>query len=235
MLRQFLYQIKLNRDNGSDYFQLKHYFKWKNSLKEGASSVKDEQPWITYDAITFLDKHVNLNSSVFEYGGGGSTLFFTKRAREVVTAEHNKEWFELLEKMLSAKNITNWKGNYILPESGNLVSSPDPANPEHYSSADIPSKNFNYKNYASAIDVYTDEYFDFILVDGRSRPSCMQHAITKLKKGGYLLLDNSERKYYLQMMQKIIDSQFECVLGNSGASPYSNEFTQTTIWKKRTA
>ena len=40
---------------------------------------------------------------------------------------------------------------------------------------------------------------DFVLVDGRARRSCALKAMDKLKKGGILVLDNSERKRYHQV------------------------------------
>jgi hypothetical protein len=232
MLRLFTYQIRTNKAGGASFSQLRHYFKWKKSLHPEASSVKDEQPWITYDAIDFLKDIIKPQWKIFEYGGGGSTLFFTKRSCEVVTVEHNQEWFELLTGILAKKGVANWKGNYVLPESGNLAATPDKANPEHYSSGDLPSQRLNYKKYVSAIDSYPQEYFDVILVDGRSRPSCIKHSIPKLKKGGYLILDNSDRPYYLTFLEKQLKEEFKCILSNTGASPYSREFTRTTIWQR---
>lgn len=42
-----------------------------------------------------------------------------------------------------------------------------------------------------------DAKFDYILVDGRSRVSCLKIALSKIKEdGGILVLDNSERPRY---------------------------------------
>ena len=48
-------------------------------------------------------------------------------------------------------------------------------------------------SYATFIDSFPDHSFDLIVIDGRARAACIQHAIRKVKKGGYLLIDNSER------------------------------------------
>jgi hypothetical protein len=233
MLREYIYQIRLHRKSGTSYSQLRYFLKWKNSFKEGASSVKDEQPWITYDAISFLKNNITSTSKIFEYGGGGSTLFFTKRAAEVVTVEHNEEWYKLLSELIRRKGISNWQGNYVLPETGNLIPEPDISNPRDYTSGDIPSKDMNYRKYASSIDQFPPAYFDFILVDGRSRPSCMAHAIPKLKRGGFLILDNSDREYYLPYFNNILRDNFITELNNTCPAPYCREFTQTSIWKKK--
>lgn len=210
----------------------KYFFRWKRSLEPGATSVKDEQPWITFKAIDFLKKNLKSTDKVFEYGGGGSTLFFAKRVSEVVTVEHIEEWFVILKDTVSKKGIKGWKGNFVKPEKGDLFSPPDISNPDHYSADDIPSKGYNYKNYASVIDAYPDKYFDCVLIDGRARPSCVKHAIPKIKKGGYLVLDNTNREYYLTQTQKWFDKDFEKIFGEFGPTPYERTFTHTSIWKK---
>ena len=35
-----------------------------------------------------------------------------------------------------------------------------------------------------------------ILVDGRARISCLKRAQSRVKPGGYIMLDDAERKYY---------------------------------------
>jgi len=232
-LRYFLYLIRANRKNGASVAQLKHYLKWKKSLQPDSSSVKDEQPWITYDVIDLLEKNIDNTSNVFEYGGGGSTMFFVKRANKVVTVEHDKEWFQILSPLIESKKYNNWKGSFQLAQKGNLVEPPERANPEHYSSDDEKSVGYNYKNYVCVIDKYPDSYFDVVLVDGRSRASCIAHSMTKIKKGGFLILDNSERAYYVEQQKERLATNFEVVIDNYGASPYSQSFTKTTVWRKK--
>lgn len=231
LFRVFSKQAKKN--GGNVWSQLNYFFRWKKSLDKNASSVKDEQPWITFKAIDYLKKNVTNQFNVFEYGGGGSTLFFVKRAKEVITVEHNEEWFGILSGMMVQKNYRNWKGNFIKAQDGDFVNAPDMANPDHYSSGDIPSKGMNYHNYAAAIDAYPENYFDIVLVDGRSRPSCMKHAIPKIKKGGLLILDNSDRDYYLTFFKTMLSEQFITVLDEVGPGPYSMDFSKTSIWKKK--
>jgi predicted O-methyltransferase YrrM len=213
--------------------QLKYYFRWSKSLLPGSNSLKDEQPWITYEVIDFLKMNLSNEDIVFEYGGGGSTLFFVKHVKEVITVEHNEEWHTVLSDMISKRQITNWKGRFIEAGKGDLFPDVSKDNPDHYSSGDAPSKGKNYRDYVCAIDQFNDNYFDVILVDGRSRPSCISHSIPKLKKGGYLILDNSDRNYYLTFLNKILNDKFDVIIDSIGASPYSKEFTKTTVWKRK--
>lgn len=210
----------------------RYFFRWIRSLREGASSVKDEQPWITFKAIDYLKRHLNKTHRVFEYGGGGSTLFFLNHVSEVVTVEHSEEWFAVLKKTIGDRRSAKWSGQFVAAQLGDLVALPDIADPTHYSSDDQPSKGLNYRAYASAIDSFPDAYFDCVVVDGRSRPACIVHALPKIKTGGYLVLDNSDRAYYLSKTAAAIDKNFVTVVNGFAPSPYLTEFTKTTIWKK---
>jgi predicted O-methyltransferase YrrM len=211
---------------------LKYFSRWRKGIQPDASSVKDQQPWITFKVIDFLNQNLNKEHRVFEYGGGGSTLFFVTRCKEVVTVENNKEWFSILSGLIKKSSAENWKGNFIEGEKGDLNSSPESANPLHYSSSDPGSAGTNFLKYASAIDEYANSYFDLVLVDGRSRASCIQHGIPKIKKGGLLIVDNSDRSYYFKYLDKVLQEQFSVVIDEYGPSPYSKDFTKTSVWKK---
>lgn len=234
MIRQlFLFCIQIKHHKANAFEQLKYFFRWRRTMEEGASSVRDEQPWVTFQTIDYLKTYLNKQSNVFEYGGGGSTLFFIKHSKHVVTVEHNKEWFGILSDMMSKKKYTNWTGNFMEAQVGDYVPNPDMANPDHYSSEDFNSKGHHYHQYATAIDKYDNGYFDVILIDGRSRPSCMKHSIPKLKQGGLLILDNSDRTYYLDFFHKTLSSDFITLFDKMGACPYSKDFTKTSVWIKK--
>lgn len=56
----------------------------------------DYIPWFTYPAIDFLDKRINKEWSILEYGGGSSTLFWAEQCRDVLTVEHDQDWYNIL-------------------------------------------------------------------------------------------------------------------------------------------
>ncbi|WP_303902535.1 class I SAM-dependent methyltransferase [Thiohalomonas denitrificans] len=72
---------------------------WINAFLEGRPVDRENNPlpWFTYPAIDFLDERLNLDMSVFEYGGGNSTLYFASRVKKVTTVEHHAEWFRHLK------------------------------------------------------------------------------------------------------------------------------------------
>lgn len=92
-------------------------------------------------------------------------------------------------------------------------------------------KNYSFQNYVESIDKYKDEYFDIILVDGIARPSCVKHAINKVKKNGYIILDNAERQNYLEACQMLDNRQYPR-FDFYGPGPYNLYFWKTCIWQK---
>lgn len=55
-------------------------------------------PWVTYPFIDFIKKRLNKNLTVFEYGAGNSTLFYSNLVKEVISVENDKAWIEKLSK-----------------------------------------------------------------------------------------------------------------------------------------
>jgi len=188
---------------------------------------------MTYQAIAFLGKILTPGSNVFEYGGGGSTLFCLDRGARVVTVEHDPEWLSLLTDKTRADHLSeNWTGLLRQPDRPPVPIPRDPSNPELYVSDDRDFDGLWFQNYAATIDDYASIAFDVVIVDGRGRPSCIKHSVDKVRRGGYLVLDNTERSYYLQTdtMKYLIN--FRIVLDGYGPTPGATWFTETTIWQR---
>jgi hypothetical protein len=68
---------------------------WHRSLRERAPVDKQGSPlpWYTYSAIRFLECRADPGWSVFEYGCGNSTRWWSERVRRVRAVEHQSEWF----------------------------------------------------------------------------------------------------------------------------------------------
>jgi hypothetical protein len=68
---------------------------WFRSYKEDTcvDAEGNPLPWMTYPAIEFLKKRVQKDMIIFEYGCGESTLWWASKVKEVVSVEHDKDWF----------------------------------------------------------------------------------------------------------------------------------------------
>jgi hypothetical protein len=86
-----------------------HSSGWMESKKRNHPCRADgsELPWMNFSIISFLEERLNKDHSLFEYGSGFSTAFYSKLVNTVTSLEHSKEWFDLVIKQL--------------PENANLI------------------------------------------------------------------------------------------------------------------
>jgi hypothetical protein len=70
---------------------------WR-SIKENVPVDKEGSPipWYTYPAIEYLKRLDVREKTIFEWGSGNSSLFWARRAKEVVSIEDDKKWFSLI-------------------------------------------------------------------------------------------------------------------------------------------
>jgi len=68
---------------------------WFRSFQEKSSVDADGNPvpWFTYPAIEFLKRRIHPDMSLFEYGCGSSTLWWSKRVNEIISVEHIEDWY----------------------------------------------------------------------------------------------------------------------------------------------
>jgi hypothetical protein len=209
---------------------LRHFSDWKKYLDPGKNSVSEEMPWITFGAIDHLNTVIRSDMNVFEYGSGGSTLFWASRVKTIVSVEHDKGWFEKMQAALPAAQSDRIRYLLAEPQKDPAFNSKSFENPDDYISDDPHYHGMNFEAYAKKIDAWPDGHFDVIVVDGRARPSCIKHAIPKLKRNGWLLIDNSDRLYYLKPFDlkrpEWKEFRFE------GPVPFMKEFSRTTLFQK---
>lgn len=174
--------------------QRRYAFRWLSSVRKG--HLLDRRiPWIPYDVIEFLKKHIHKGACVFEYGTGGSTLFWLSLGASCIAIEHDPEWYKVMVERLNSSDNIDYR--LIPPEKCHDQSQHlNYADPDVYVSSDPQFKGYNFINYVSQIDSFPDEYFDIVLIDGRARPSCIKHSIKKVKVDGMLIVDDSDRSYY---------------------------------------
>ena len=210
------------------YNYMKFFPHWLNSVLLSHTSLKDHVPWITFEATKWLIRYLTTNMRVFEYGSGGSTIFLSKRVHELISVEHDRDWYITVLNELAKENVTNCKIMLKEPEL-DIFNKTDPSNPKSFLSSVSTYQGYNFKNYAMIINEYADESFDLVIIDGRARPACIASALPKIRPGGYLILDNSERKRYYQGRNLLKDWE---VKEFYGVGPYCYNLWGTTIWKK---
>jgi len=132
------------------------------------NDVMDFVPWLPLPCVEFLNKYLNITMHGFEYGSGHSTIFFAKRVGGLVSIESSIVFYNDTNNLIRHFDIKN---TTLALEPGNNV-------------------------YQFYISPFPDNYFDFVLVDGKNRVECLKFCHSKIKFGGILILDNSERPDY---------------------------------------
>ena len=126
--------------------------------------------------ITQNKKHL----SIFEWGAGGSTEYFTKFlvlnniSYDWISAEYNKKWYNKV-KDLKISNVS-----LVLFDVGNDA---------------LKQRNTNMDDYVD-YPLSINKKFDFVLIDGRKRRRCLEIASKIINDDGTVVLHDAERKYY---------------------------------------
>jgi len=79
------------------------YRRWKR----GWRTIEYEYPWITPGSIEHLEKTLTPDLDVIEFGAGGSTLFFARRCRSVLSFEANQTWYDKVVKFRDKRKLSN--------------------------------------------------------------------------------------------------------------------------------
>lgn len=126
-------------------------------------------PWFVHCSIEFLEGRIRPDWLCFEWGSGNSTVWLAELAAHVTTVEHAPKWVETTNNLLTKAGVKN--------------------------KAEVVLRDLN-AGYAEYINHFDNGYFDLISIDGRRRSDCIRNAIAKLKPGGILIIDNSDRAEY---------------------------------------
>jgi hypothetical protein len=197
---------------------LRHALPLARTLVRDRSALDDGVPWLSFRAIAWLRSYLRPEMDVFEYGSGGSTIFLASRVVELVSVEHDLEWYTKTTRRLEDLGL---QCTYLLREP---VAGAD----ERFRSTDPAYREMSFEPYVKAIDACDDGTFDLVIVDGRARPACAIRAIPKVRAGGYLLLDDADRPHY--------GAAIEALSGYTrtdlrGAVPYSTTIETTSVWR----
>ena len=207
------------------------YSDWAHSLQSGGNRFVDRRPWINFDAVASLEKSVSYTSRVFEFGCGGATLFFADRVRELVSVEHDPEWFRCVQAEMGGRTQARWIPHLVSPSPSAVSALHLASDPDAYVSAEVRFSGCAFRDYAATIDTYQDHSFDLVLIDGRARPSCFKHALHKLKFGGTIVLNNAERPQYASIDMAARALGFE-IQEFWGPAPYQRHFSRVLLMRK---
>lgn len=168
-----------------------HYLRSLLAIHQIEDLVWLDVPWWTYTAIDAVDEYLAAKEGarVLEYGSGASTVWLAKKARSVVSIEHDPSWCQTLKDQFANPGLLHLKERVTI-----LLRPPDSsvAGDERYRSG---RASGSLRSYVHAVEEF-EKTFDLIVIDGRCRCESLSVALPYLAPGGLIVFDNSNRSRY---------------------------------------
>jgi predicted O-methyltransferase YrrM len=165
-----------------------------------------DEPWLAQKAIGFLDDALPRDGRGLEWGSGRSTSWFGARLAHLTSIEFDAHWYATVSEMTAGMSNVDLR----------LIAL------EHdHSKGTVPYYD-PLPRYVSIALEFDDDSLDFVLVDGGYRQACVLAAIPKLKRGGLLVIDNTD---WLPRAEWHVPSRWPLVHESS------NVMTTTSIWR----
>jgi predicted O-methyltransferase YrrM len=142
----------------------------------GEKTLSIGYAWLTFGAIMALEQILDdkKDMRILEMGCGGSTIFFAKRCKELITLEHDRNWATMTSEHLPVATKDTPSVVWII--------------------------NKPHQELLAYLRLRKPESYDLVLADGGSnyteRQELLFASASKLKKGGWLVIDNYERMVF---------------------------------------
>ncbi|NOX93688.1 MAG: hypothetical protein GXP04_00920 [Alphaproteobacteria bacterium] len=196
-------------------------------------------PWYTYAAIDALKSIVRPEMKVFEYGGGGSTLWWSNRASEIISVDHDAAWVkQTLPKLRPSDHFETITENAQCdPKIANQMAP--------YFELNLPIKltgdpgkdrrrgllDKEFLAYAGFLLKYPQGAFDIVSVDGMARNLTAWVAARQVSDNGFIIFDNSDRDDYSAGYEILHQAGFARIDFTS-PGPINPYAWTTSIWTK---
>ena len=153
---------------------------WKSSIAMLAVDACGAPiPWYTYPAIDFLTQRNFAGKNILEFGGGQSTLWWSARAKSVLTIEEDLNWYNRLRTQVGS--------NVRL----------------HHIPVDHVTRTF--EPIGRVLDANDVRAFDIIIIDGHLRRELAALSLSYLAQGGALIMDDAEGYgFYEEIKRKTV-------------------------------
>jgi hypothetical protein len=133
-------------------------------------------PWWSFGATRAVEKFLQPEMTVFEFGSGGSSIFLASRVAQVTCVEDEEKWADLVRVEAARRGLGNLDVLF---------------RPFDFHNA----KDFGSSPYLASLGV---ELYDLIVVDGKEeseqvRDLCFWKAEECIRPGGLIVVDDSWR------------------------------------------
>jgi predicted O-methyltransferase YrrM len=160
-----------------------------------------ERPWIPPAAIGWMRRRMRRDWRVLELGSGRSTPWLARRCETLVSFEDNPEWLTRTAARLTELGLDN-----------------------------VDLRLIPIEDFPREVAVLPDESFDLVFVDFLEAPAvtrvdCVHPGREKVRPGGYLVLDDSDRPGYAEAYELLAGWRRRRLAGIKDQSPAAGEAT----------
>jgi predicted O-methyltransferase YrrM len=164
-----------------------------------------ERPWIVPAAIGWLRRRIRSDWSILELGSGRSTAWFARRAGSVISLEDIEFWHAQTSERLERAGLSN-----------------------------VDLRLRPVEEFPREVEALPDLGFDLVVMDFLESPEvtridCLGPAMKKVRPGGYLLFDDSDRPGYAEAFALLHDWHFRKFTGVKDEWP---EACETGIFRR---
>jgi hypothetical protein len=164
-----------------------------------------ERPWIVPAAIGHLRRRIRSDWTVLELGAGRSTPWLARRAGRVLSFEDDGFWADETRGRLRELGLEN-----------------------------VELRELPVDEFAAEVDVLPDAGFDLVVLDFLEAPTVtrmdvLRPAMNKVRSGGLLLLDDSDRPGYAEAFEMLADWRFRRFVGVKDGWP---EACETGVFRR---
>ncbi len=145
------------------------------------------RPLMNEHEYRFIEKYLNKNDILLEYGSGNSTIYFSGIVNKVLSIEHDIDWINSLKKVINAYDINNIELIY------QAAHTPDPK----------PCRYAQFKDYIH-LPATKGLKFTKVLIDGRARKYCAKYLYDIIDENVVVFIHDFNRSDY-QMAIKYYD------------------------------
>lgn len=149
-------------------------------------------PHMSNDELFLVEKHTKNCKEILEYGSGGSTFYFIRKNKKIISVENNKTYFRYMKTFNVIKHYKNL--NYQFIDTGESSNWGYPKNDN--------KKEAWPRYYKKAWEDLHIACPDIILIDGRFRVMCALEAIPYIDFSTIIIIhDFTERLYYSEALK----------------------------------
>jgi precorrin-6B methylase 2 len=124
-------------------------------------------PWIPFSARAALESALRPDFVAWEVGAGYSTLWLSARVARLTSIEASEEWYGRLAAIIAKEKLGN-----------------------------VDLRHVWQRERMSDFSELPDESLDLLFIDGGPRGDCLEQGFRKVKRGGWVYLDNWDTKEF---------------------------------------